>query len=141
MSIVRRQNIQAKGSHMRVEQIDRDSEWPNYYHAIRLDGRRVVDSSRNESQIEIAIEKQKHESRRTTSTYASMILTPAQSRALARAICPEVFEALEIATATVELHTGNGARSNPPTWPRNANGDIDYEAVSEACRLFLREAA
>jgi hypothetical protein len=44
--------------------------------------------------------------------------------------------ALELATATVELHTGNGARSQPD-WPRDPAGNVDYEQVAAICRRAL----
>lgn len=52
---------------------------------------------------------------------------------------PRLVEALEIALATVELYTGNGAQSQPANWPRNSNGDIDHEVVAKNGRALLRE--
>lgn len=46
-------------------------------------------------------------------------------------------DAMRIAVATVELHTGNGAQEQPAGWPRTPNGDIDYEQVAKMCRAAL----
>lgn len=48
-----------------------------------------------------------------------------------------LVEALEIALATVELSTRDGAQTQPANWPHNANGDIDYEAFSILGRAAL----
>lgn len=47
-----------------------------------------------------------------------------------------LLEALELTTATVELHTGNGARSQPD-WPKDAHGNIDYAEVAKIGRSAL----
>ena len=49
----------------------------------------------------------------------------------------ELVELLDIAAATVELYTGRGAQTQPENWPRDANGDIDHEAVSRQCRVMV----
>lgn len=50
-----------------------------------------------------------------------------------------LVDAVKMLTATVELHTGNGAREQPANWPRDANGDISYEAIATGARALLRE--
>lgn len=55
----------------------------------------------------------------------------------ADAPAPELRVALELTTATVELHTGNGAQSQP-AWPLDANGNIDYDAVAATGRAAIR---
>ena len=45
-------------------------------------------------------------------------------------------EALELTAATVELNTGNGARSQPD-WPRIAAGHIDYDRIAQQARAAL----
>jgi len=51
-----------------------------------------------------------------------------------------LISALRIATATVELDTGNGAQEQPDGWPKLANGDIDVEAVAKLCREAIAAA-
>lgn len=46
------------------------------------------------------------------------------------------FEALVLACATVELHTGNGAREQVP-WPLDAHGNIDYGALARGLRRAI----
>lgn len=55
------------------------------------------------------------------------------------ALHDELVRALDLATATVELHTGNGAQSQPG-WPLDAHGNIDYKAVARSCRAVLAKA-
>lgn len=45
-------------------------------------------------------------------------------------------EALDLACATVELHTGNGAQTQPD-WPRDSQGNIAYNMVALRCRAVL----
>ena len=52
----------------------------------------------------------------------------------------KLVAALEMATAAVELHTGNGAQSQP-AWPTNKAGEIDYKAIAAANRALLASLA
>lgn len=52
----------------------------------------------------------------------------------------KLVAALEMATAAVELHTGNGAQSQP-AWPTNGNGDVDYQAIAKNGRETLASLA
>jgi len=52
----------------------------------------------------------------------------------------ELIAALDLATATVELNTRNGAKSQP-NWKLDANGNIDYEYVATICRTLLKKVS
>jgi hypothetical protein len=56
------------------------------------------------------------------------------------AMVNELVSALELAIATVELHTGNGAQTQP-AWPRDKAGNVSYEAVAKYGRDVLGRAA
>lgn len=60
--------------------------------------------------------------------------------AVAIAALPDLIEALEAATAYVELYTGNGVRKQPPTWAILPNGDFDPEAIAKVARAALARA-
>ena len=64
-----------------------------------LDVRRVRQADRNETQIEISIEKRvSKKALRVYSQISSFVLTPEDARQLALAICPELAEELRKAS-------------------------------------------
>jgi hypothetical protein len=48
----------------------------------------------------------------------------------------DLVECLDLAIATVELHTPNGAQS-APAWPKDATDSVDYQAVASQGRALL----
>lgn len=99
-----------------------------------------------EVQISVTVTNVYKEANRAVAAHGSMCLTPETAEALALRLAPrlaafdDLLAALEIAAATVELHTENGAQTQPSNWPRDKNGDIDYEAVAKIARAAIAEA-
>lgn len=50
-------------------------------------------------------------------------------------------DALEAATAYVELFTKNGTRKPPPKWAIKPDGDFDAQEISDRARAVLQTSA
>lgn len=53
----------------------------------------------------------------------------------------ELRDALEAATAYVELFASNGVRKQPPAWAIKPGGDFDAQAISDRARSVLAASA
>jgi hypothetical protein len=74
-------------SHTRHEIWGGDGYHDRYF---RFDSRRVICEGRDEAQIEVMVCQTPKGKRRTTTVCGSVILSPAEARALALSICPEL---------------------------------------------------
>jgi len=54
------------------------------------------------------------------------------------ALVAEQRDALEAATAYVELFTKNGTRKQPPRWAIKPDGDYDAQEISDRARAVLQ---
>lgn len=107
------------GGYTRFRQVEHKEYFEQKWKETTLDVRRVRQTDRNETQIEVSIEKcVSKKALRVYSQLSSFVLTPSDARQLALAICPELAEEQEesfgpqwVASKVEESERGFGRKS------------------------------